>query len=223
MDIIKSVFQRKAVNFEKLTAYGFSKEAGIYSYNTTLSDSGFTMTVDITKTGEITAVVIDPAFNEPYTLHLIDGATGSFVGQIKSEYKYVLEEIAEKCFDTQVFKSRQAKEVIAYLRKTYGDELEYLWQKFPDNAVVRRKDNQKWYVAILTVSRQKLGFDSNENVEVLDLRMTPENIEKQVDGIRILPGYHMNKKHWITICLDGSVSTGDIFSRIDESYRLAVK
>lgn len=223
MDIIKSIFQRKAVNFEKLTAYGFSEEAGIYSYNTILSDSGFTMTVNIAKTGGITAVVIDPTFNEPYTLHLIDGAAGSFVGQVKSEYESVLEEIAEKCFDAQVFKSRQAKEVIAYLRKTYGDELEYLWQKFPDNAVVRRKDNRKWYAAILTVSRQKLGFDSDENVEILDLRMTPENIEKQVDGIKILPGYHMNKKHWITICLDGSVSTRDIFSRIDESYKLAVK
>ena len=223
MDIIKSIFQRKAVNFEKLTTYGFSKEASIYSYNTTLSDSGFTMTVNITKTGEITAVVIDPAFNEPYTLHLIDGAAGSFIGQVKNEYESVLEEIAEKCFDAQVFKSSQAKEVIAYLRKTYGDELEYLWQKFPDNAVVRRKDNQKWYAAILTVSRQKLGFDSDENVEILDLRMTPENIEKRVDGIKILPGYHMNKKHWITICLDGSVSTEDIFSRIDESYILAVK
>lgn len=223
MDIIKSIFQRKSVNFEKLTAYGFSKEAGIYSYNTTLSDSSFTMTVNITKAGEITAVVIDPTFNEPYILHLVDGATGAFVGQVKNEYESVLEEIAEKCFDAQFFKSRQAKEVIAYLRKTYGDELEYLWQKFPDNAVVRRKDNQKWYAAILTVSRQKLGFDSDENVEILDLRMTPENIEKQVDSIKILPGYHMNKKHWITICLDGSVSTGDIFSRIDESYRLAVK
>lgn len=223
MDIIKTIFQRKTVNFEKLTAYGFLQEADIYSYSTTLSDSGFTMTVDITKEGQITAVVIDPAFNEPYTLHLADGAVGSFVGQVKNEYEAVLEEIAEKCFDMRVFKSRQAEKVIDYIRTTYGDELEYLWRKFPDNAVVRRKDNQKWYAAILTVSRRKLGFDSDESVEILDLRMTPEDIEKRVDGVKILPGYHMNKKHWITICLDGSVPAGDIFTRVEESYRLAVK
>lgn len=223
MDIIKSIFQRKTVNFEKLTAYGFALEADIFAYSTTLSDSGFTMTVNIKKDGKITAVVIDPAFNEPYTLHLADGAVGSFVGRVKSQYEAVLEEIAEKCFDKQIFKSKQAQEVIAYLRNTYGDEPQYLWQKSPDNAVIRRKDNQKWYAAILTVSRRKLGFDSDENVEILDLRMTPEDIEKRVDGVKILPGYHMNKKHWITICLDESVSTGDIFARIEESYVLAVK
>lgn len=223
MDSIKSIFQRKTVNYEKLTAYGFSKEADIYSYSATLPDSGFTMTVNVANTGDITAVVIDPAFNEPYTLHLADGAAGSFVGQVKIEYEALLEKIAEKCFDFEVFKSKQAKEVIAYVRKTYGDELEYLWQRFSDNAVVRRKDNQKWYAALLTVSRRKLGFDSDENVEILDLRMMPEDIEKRVDGVKILPGYHMNKKHWITICLDDSVSIDEIYRKIDESYLLAKK
>ena len=38
----------------------------------------------------------------------------------------------------------------------YCDELEFLWQKFPDNAVWRRKDNKKWYGALLTVSKEKL-------------------------------------------------------------------
>ena len=53
--------------------------------------------------------------------------------------------------------------------------------------------------------------------------MTHEDIEKRVDGIKILPCYHMNKKHWITICLDDSVSMDEICKRIDESYLLAKK
>lgn len=223
MDIIKSIFKSKTVNYQKLMAYGFSQEDDIFVYSTALSDTGFTMTVKIKKDGEITAIVVDPAFNEPYTLHLDDSAVGSFVGQVKSQYEALLEEIAGKCFDMEIFKSVQSGEVIRYLRDTYCDELEYLWQKFPDNAVVRRKDNQKWYAAILTVSGRKLGFESDENVEIIDLRMSPEDVVKQVDGVKILPGYHMNKKHWITICLDGSVSTDEIFTLIDESYRLAVK
>jgi len=88
---------------------------------------------------------------------------------------------------------------------------------------VRRSDNKKWYAVILTVSRRKLGFDSDEIVEILDLRMTPEDIKKSVDGIKLLPGYHMNKKHWITICFDGTFSLEDICSLIDNSYHLAVK
>ena len=36
----------------------------------------------------------------------------------------------------------------------------------------------------------------------------------------ILPGYHMNKKHWNTIVVDGSVSTKQLKEWIDHSYHL---
>jgi predicted DNA-binding protein (MmcQ/YjbR family) len=34
----------------------------------------------------------------------------------------------------------------------------------------------------------------------------------------VIPGYHMNKKHWNTIYLDGSIPDKEIFSWIDHSY-----
>src|SRR5688572_13906671 len=39
----------------------------------------------------------------------------------------------------------------------------------------------------------------------------------------VTPGYHMNKKHWNTVLLDGSVPDGEIERMIDNSYRLVVK
>ena len=40
----------------------------------------------------------------------------------------------------------------------------------------------------------------------------------------IEPGYHMNKKHWVTICLDDfAVPIEELFCRIDESFALATK
>jgi predicted DNA-binding protein (MmcQ/YjbR family) len=36
----------------------------------------------------------------------------------------------------------------------------------------------------------------------------------------VLPGYHMNKKHWNTILLDGSIPDREVFSWIDHSYEL---
>jgi len=39
----------------------------------------------------------------------------------------------------------------------------------------------------------------------------------------VLPGYHMNKKHWNTIVADGSVSTKQLKEWIDHSYTLVVK
>jgi len=36
----------------------------------------------------------------------------------------------------------------------------------------------------------------------------------------VIPGYHMNKKHWNTVLLDGSITDKEIFSWIDHSYDL---
>ena len=99
--------------------------------------------------------------------------------------------------------------------------MEFLWQKFPDNAVWRRKDTAKWYGAILTVGRHKLDLDSKEIVEIIDLRIEPDQMDALLQNDGYYPGWHMNKKHWYTIILDESVATEEIFRRIDESFRLA--
>lgn len=216
-------FKNRKPNIEKLLSFGFEKTDGGYVFHTDFVDGQMKLTMQIDKNVKIFTEVIDNASGEEYVLHRVVGAAGSFVGKVRTEYEAILEEISAKCFDAEVFKSKQAKDIIAYVRKKYGDELEYLWQKFPDNAIVRRKDNKKWYAAILTVSRRKLGFDSDEIAEILDLRLNPDEMQSTVDNIKYFPGYHMNKKHWITICLDGTVRAEEIFARIDDSYKLAKK
>jgi len=223
MDIIETIFRYKVADFNKLETYGFEKENDVYTYKTTLPSSGFLMTIKITKQGKITTLVIDQAINEPYTLHLVDRAVGAFVGKIKSEYEEVLNDISNKCFTKKVFQSEQAQAITSYCLEKYGDELEFLWKKFDDNAIIRRQDNKKWYLLMIIVSRRKLGFDSDEKVEIIDLRMKLEDIETKVDGKNYFGGYHMNKKSWITICLDDTLPTETIFSLIDDSYKLANK
>lgn len=217
------VFKNRKPNDQKLLIFGFTKQKDSYTYSADIADGQMKMIVTVAKDGRIHTEVLDNSSGEEYVLHLVPSAVGAFVGQVREEYEALLEEISAKCFDLEIFKSKQAKNVIAYVRDTYGDELEYLWKKFPDNAIARRTDNQKWYAALLTVSRRKLGFDSDAAVEILDLRMKPEEIETTVDNKKYLPGYHMNKKHWITICLDGTVTEDEIYSRIDASYTLAKK
>lgn len=220
-DIIESIFQRKKVCPSKLEPYGFCREGENFSFRHTLKESGFELEIQITPQGEILTQIVDPATGEPYTLHLTDRAAGGFVGSVRTEYEEILTNLMEKCFEPEIFKFQQAKQLIEYVRSTYGDELEFLWQKFPDNAVWRRRDNEKWYGAILTVSRRKLGLNSDEIVEIIDLRYPPEDLEELIDGKVYFSGWHMNKKHWYTIILDGSVSLEDICRKIDKSYLLA--
>ena len=39
----------------------------------------------------------------------------------------------------------------------------------------------------------------------------------------VRPGYHMNKAHWNTVTLDGSIPSGEIERMIDRSYGLVVR
>ena len=39
----------------------------------------------------------------------------------------------------------------------------------------------------------------------------------------VLPGFHMNKKHWNTVIVDGTLSKKQLLEMVDESYRLAKK
>ncbi len=224
MDTADRIFAHKAVNYQKSENYGFCRdEKGFYIYHTVLSGSGFVMNVTVSEEGAVAAEIVDPAFDEPYTLHLTGGAGGSFVGGVKEEYERTLRDISEKCFQPDIFRAEQTREAIAYVRSVFGDEPEYLWKKFPDNAVWRRRDNRKWYGVLLKISKRKLGIESDDIVEIIDLRLPPERMESLIDRKVYFPGWHMNKKHWYTMILDGSVERRELFRRIDESYRLAVK
>ncbi len=56
------------------------------------------------------------------------------------------------------------------------------------------------------------------------LKNDPEkNIELRAHYSAIIPGYHLNKQHWNTIELDGTVPTKLLVEMIDESYDLILK
>jgi predicted DNA-binding protein (MmcQ/YjbR family) len=46
-------------------------------------------------------------------------------------------------------------------------------------------------------------------------------LREEYDAVK--PGYHMNKKHWNTVVIDGSISTKLIKEMIDDSYDLIVQ
>ena len=108
------------------------------------------------------------------------------------------------------------EEIFEYVQKQYGTVPEYLWSKLPDSAVLRHK-NGKWYAVLMRVEKSKLGLDGDGTVDVLDVKCDPEMI---IQTYGFLPGYHMNKQHWITILLDGSVSEAKTLDFLDMSYDL---
>lgn len=220
--MFEELFIRKVLNTEKLLHFGFKKHGNHYLYQTDILDDQFQLKITISSVANIDTNLIEKDNNEEYVLYKTN-AEGAFVGKVRNAVEAVLTEISNFCYETDIFKSIQTKQIIVYVREKYGDELEFLWKKSPNNAIWRRKDTTKWYGAILTISRNKLGIDSDEIVEILNLRIHPEELEALLKSGNYYPGWHMNKKRWCTIILDSSVSTDEICRRIDESHSLALK
>lgn len=67
-------------------------------------------------------------------------------------------------------------------------------------------------------------LSSEKGVAQMNLKCEPQQALFLRDMFSsIIPGYHMNKKHWNTVILDGSIPAGEIERMIDHSYSLVVK
>lgn len=60
-----------------------------------------------------------------------------------------------------------------------------------------------------------------EAFESINLKADPEQVvELKEKFTSVLPGYHMNKKHWISVMMDGTIKDTLICQWIDDSYNL---
>ena len=204
-------YDNKNINYDKLVSYGFILEGNNYIYNKKIHNDEFNVIISVIN-DIITSKVIEVDSNEEYIL-VDTSSTGIFVLELNKEYEEVINDIFNKCLD----KYDLSDEVIFYIRSKYGDELEYLWEKFPSYAVVRNKKNKKWYALIAEIEKNKLVGESKELVWVLNLRCDRDI----VDNVNIFPGYHMNKKSWISINLCGNIDIEEVYNLIDRSYLLS--
>lgn len=65
----------------------------------------------------------------------------------------------------------------------------------------RYADNRKWYAIVIRVSRRKFGFDKDEMIDIVNLKMPTEMFGSfdTADGVYL--AYHMNKLHWVSVLL----------------------
>ena len=218
---VKDFIKDKKIDLKRLKKFGFKLKENSYYYDIFLLNNQFKMCVKINLDNSIFTEIIDVETSEPYVLHLLEMKRNGYSEKVYGAYSEVLEKIKKECFEDEIFKTDYTNEIINYIKNKYGDELEFLWEKSPKTAVVRRKYSKKWYAVILTLSKRKLNLDSDEAVEIINLHNSREEIEKLIDNKRYFPAYHMNKKHWCTICLDGTVELEKIYRLIDISYELA--
>ena len=93
------------------------------------------------------------------------------------------------------------QQLFEYCFNTYGTSPDYPFDEDFETAVLRHKDNRKWYAIVMRVSRRKFGFDSDEVIDVVNLKLPTEIFGSFGAADGVYPAYHMNKLHWISVLL----------------------
>ena len=218
---LDGLLKNKKVDYNKASKFGFIKDGEKYIYKKNILDDQFEVVVIYSNTENL-AKVIDLMTDEEYILADVEDSVGEFVGKVREKYEKVLYNVINKCTNTNIFKQEQTKEIIKYVKEKYNDELEFLWEKYDNNAIWRNKQNNKWYAVLLTITEDKLKIDSNKEIEIIDLRYEKGKVDDVIDNKIVFPGYHMNEQSWITIRLDYSMNTEGIIKFIDNSYNLSI-
>ena len=96
------------------------------------------------------------------------------------------------------------QEFLEYCLNTYNTTPDYPFNDGLETAVLRHKDNRKWYAFLMKLSRRKFGLESDEVIDVVNLKVPIElscsfGVE---DGV--YPAYHMNKLHWVSVLLSNA-------------------
>ena len=215
-----SVGELPKLRMEKLEGFGFRREGDTCVYEEDLLDGDFHLLVRVTADGVISTLLLDAKTEEPYVLHHVEHAQGAFVGEVRAAYWKVLNHIGESCGEHGAFHGAYVDDLLRYVRETYGDEIEYPWKDM-DAAVIRSHVTKKWYAVFMKILPAKIGLGGQKHIHVMNLHGTAEQVAALVDGQKYFPGYHMNRKYWYTLCLDGSVPMVELHRRIDESFILS--
>ena len=88
-----------------------------------------------------------------------------------------------------------------YCLDVYGTSPDYPFDEDFETAVFRHTDNRKWFALSMSVSRRKFGLDSDEMIDVVNLKLPIEMFGSFGKSDGVYPAYHMNKLHWISVLL----------------------
>ena len=214
------IFKSYQFNKEKAHAYGFVENGEFWTYSCQILQGDFFMTVSITP-DNVSFLVFDQETGDLYPQVHMKSMRGSFVGSVREACLEILYQIRKACFDVQDFICPQTKRIMAQVQEKYGNQLEYLWEKSPDTAVLRHEGNQKWYAVVMRIPWDKLEKGREGLVEAVNLKH--DQVADLLSQKGIYPAFHMNKRYWLSLALDDSLQDEEALELIEKSWNLTVK
>ena len=214
------IFKAYQFNRKKAKEYGFVEKQGVWTYSCQILQGDFVMTVSITA-DNVSFQVFDQETGDLYPQVHMESMRGTFVGSVREACLEVLYDIRKACFEVQEFLCPQTKRIMALVQEKYGNQLEYLWEKSPDTAVLRHEDNQKWYAILMRIPWDRLDKGREGLVEAVNLKH--DQVADLLSQNGIYPAFHMNKRYWISIPLDDTLTDEKVLELFERSWFLTSK
>ena len=92
------------------------------------------------------------------------------------------------------------QEFLQHCLDAYGTSPDYPFDDLFETAVLRH-GNRKWYALVMRVSRRKFGQESDQVIDVVNMKLPTEMFGSFGVEDGVYPAYHMNKLHWISVIL----------------------
>lgn len=214
------IFKAYQFNSKKAKNYGLVKDRDAWTYSSTILQGDFLMRV-IVVDGDLSFQVFDQETGDLYPQVHMTSMRGTFVGSVREACLEVLYEIRKSCFDVQDFIYPQTKRIMSRVQEKYENQLEYLWEKSPDTAILRHENNQKWYAVLMKISWDKLEKGREGLVEAVNLKH--DQVSDLLVKKGIYPAFHMNKRYWISLPLDDTLTDEKVLELFERSWFLTSK
>ena len=214
------IFKAYQFNSKKAKGYGFVENQGVWTFSSTILQGDFLMIVTV-EDGVLALQVYDQETDDLYPQVHMESMRGTFVGSVREACLEVLYDIRKACFEVEEFLNPQTKRIMALVQAKYGNQLEYLWEKSPDTAVLRHEDNQKWYAILMRIPWDRLDKGREGLVEAVNLKH--DQVADLLSQMGIFPAFHMNKRYWISLPLDDTLTDEKVLELFERSWFLTSK
>ncbi len=224
MTLEEKALIRMRPDFSKLREGGFKERDDCFIKTADFMNGDFRAELRVYKDGRLEGKVIDLASGEEYLPLRSMARSGPYVSLVREKYTEVLRELAKPAFFFQPFVSDQANRLARYLYETFGEEPDFPFrEKTGDDltGVFRNPKNRRWYGLVMHIPRSKLTKlrdDDGDFVDVLNVKHDDKTIPELIAATPgIYPAWHMQKKHWISVVLDDTLSDAAVRELVCQS------
>ena len=214
------IFKAYQFNSKKAKEYGFVENQGVWIHSSTILQGDFLMMLTV-EDGVLGFQVYDQETGDLYPQVHTTSMRGTFVRSVREACLAVLYATRKSCFDVQDFIYPQTKRIMTRVQEKYENQLEYLWEKSPDTAILRHENNQKWYAVLMKISWDKLEKGREGLVEIVNLKH--DQVSDLLVKKGIYPAFHMNKRYWISLPLDDTLTDEKVLELFERSWFLTSK